>query len=727
VIEHCLVKSPPDASRRDAVVRYASAVELHRDLAAIQAKPAAPRRTTLTRAAGIGVGLAIVLAAVAFGWLWRRSTRDRWVHETATPEIARLVEAGEFAKAVALVREARAVLPKDPTLEKFWVLATDDWSIDSDPGGAAVSMRPYRGDPDAWEPVGVAPLKHARIPKDVHVLRLTASGFAPLLVITGYGAAAIPPGVHGTFSAKWKLRPAERVPADMVAVPAGFAVLGFPYNMVAAPVDGFLIDRHEVSNEEYKKFVDARGYDRREFWKERFVRDGREIPWEQAMSSFRDATGRPGPSTWQVGSYAKGSERHPVAGVSWYEAAAYAEFAGKSLPTAYQWTVASESAYAPSAIAEGGNFRGSGTQPVGRPGTLSGFGTTDMAGNVKEWCLNEGQDGNRFILGGGFGDQTYQFAFTDEQPPWRRDANFGVRGVTLDAPLPAAALAKINSVSRDFSREKPLSDDVFRAYLRLYTYDKGELHARTEETETTDQWTREKVSFDAAYGNERVIAQVFLPKKVSPPFQAVVYFPGGFAMFDDKLDLANVENGLDYYMKSGRALIVPIYQSTYERRHGAAPDGLPPGLYRDVMIMWSKDLGRTLDYLETRKDIDGTRFAYAGLSLGAQVAPVLLAVEERFKAAILTSGGLMLRRDLAEVDRINFVTHVKTPVLMLNGRYDGEFPVESSQLPLFRRLGTPAKDKKHVVYEAGHANLPHAEEVRETLDWLDKYLGPVRH
>ena len=63
---------------------------------------------------------------------------------------------------------------------------------------------------------------------------------------------------------------------------------------------------------------------------------------------------------------------------------------------------------------------------------------------------------------------------------------------------------------------------------------------------------------------------------------------------------------------------------------------------------------------------------------------------------------------------------------MLNGRYDSLSPVETSQLPLFRRLATPEKDKRYVVYDAGHGALPHGEEVRETLDWLDKYLGPVR-
>jgi pimeloyl-ACP methyl ester carboxylesterase len=89
-------------------------------------------------------------------------------------------------------------------------------------------------------------------------------------------------------------------------------------------------------------------------------------------------------------------------------------------------------------------------------------------------------------------------------------------------------------------------------------------------------------------------------------------------------------------------------------------------------------------------------------------------------------GGLWLPGYPPEADAVNFAPRVKIPVLMLNGRYDATFPLDASQIPLFRLLGTPEKDKKHVIYEAGHGGFPHKEEVRESLDWLDKYLGPVR-
>lgn len=62
---------------------------------------------------------------------------------------------------------------------------------------------------------------------------------------------------------------------------------------------------------------------------------------------------------------------------------------------------------------------------------------------------------------------------------------------------------------------------------------------------------------------------------------------------------------------------------------------------------------------------------------------------------------------------------------MVNGRYDFIFQLESSQVPLFRLLGTPEKYKRHFVIEAGHPAL-NQEVVREVLAWLDRYLGPVK-
>jgi hypothetical protein len=429
-----------------------------------------------------------------------------------------------------------------------------------------------------------------------------------------------------------------------------------------------------------------------------------------------------------VGSYPKGLEKQPVAGVSWYEAAAYAEFAGKSLPTAYHWAYASQG-YLAALIVPGSNFRSSAPQPVGGAGTLSGFGTFDMAGNVKEWCWNETEDGKRFILGGGIGEHAYMFQQSDAQSPWERRANYGFRCAKFPSEIPPAALAKIDSAVRDYSNAKPVSDDVFAIFKGLYAFDGTSLNAKIEEREATNDWTREKISFDTPYG-ERGVAHLFLPRGVRPPYQTVVYFPGAEAMGTDKFSpsvVSEVED-VDFFIKSGRALLFPIYKGTYERRDGYSWDAIirTPTLWRDHLIQWSKDFARSLDYLRTRPDIDATRLAYVGFSWGSAVSPVLLAVHEQFKTAILTSGGLYMWPNPPEADPINFVTRVRIPVLMLNDRYDDFFPQEQSQGPFFRLLGTPEHDKRRVVYDSGHGSLPHHERVRESLDWLDKYLGPVK-
>lgn len=669
-----------------------------------------------------------VLATLSALWI-QRGLRVRWARQHAIPEMERLVESGQYAKAAAIAREARTILPADRTIEKLWTQSTGEVSIASLPTEAEVSIRPYRGDPNAWRPLGKTPLKKLRVPRDVYVWRLVKPGYAPMFFIDEPPDPP-EPGFKSDLDRALNLRPAKSVPADMVVVSGGWTGLAFPKQTAPfVQIDDFLIDRHEVTNEQYKKFIDAGGYERREFWKYPFLRNGEKISWEEAVAEFRDATGLPGPATWEAGSYPNGTEQYPVAGVSWYEAAAYAEFVGKSLPTAYHWTLASQAEDFTSLIASGSNFRRAGTQPVGSAGTLSGYGTTDMAGNVKEWCLNEERDGKRFILGGGFGEPTYMYLQSDEQSPWERRADFGFRCVKLDSAARDDATAKIEVKMRDLSKEKPVSAETFKAYLAEYVYDKGELNPQVEETQTTATWTRVKVSFDAAYGHERVIAYLFLPKLGSPPFQTVVYFPGAFAILDQNFDASGIESSdsLQFVINSGRALLFPIYKGTYQRRDGMKLGGKPPAIFRDHVIEFSKDLGRSLDYLGKRKDIDATKVAYFGASFGGVQGTIMAAVDNRIKVMILSSGGIALRHDLPDVDPFNFAPHVTIPVLMISGRYDDVFPLESSQGPLFRALGTPAKDKKQVIYEDGHGTFPHPEAIRECLNWLDKYLGPVQH
>jgi dienelactone hydrolase len=702
---------------KDPARRFASAEEVVATLKAEQTAMAPAPAGRLSRATRLLLAAAAVAVVAIGAWVWQRAARIRRARE-AIPEINRLAAEEDFARAAALARKARSVLPQDLTLESLWTQVTIEMTVESDPPGAEAFFRPYHGDAGAWERLGTTPLREVRVPKGFYVWRIVKEGYEPAWRIAPTWNVLVGRDLS------IRLRPAGSAPAGMVPVEGGSTGLAIPGLDHIPPVtlEDYWIDAHEVTNEEYRKFVGAGGYEKPDFWKHPFVAKGRSLSRAEAMAAFRDATGRPGPATWELGTFPKGQEKHPVAGVSWYEAAAYAEFAGKSLPTIYHWNRAAQTQASQLAV-PGSNFQGAGTVPVGSAGAVSGFGTTDMAGNVKEWCLNESSGGRRFILGGGFGEPTYMFIDQDAQPPMDRRTNYGFRCVKLPAPPPAGATARIEPPFRDFLKEKPVSEEVFRAYKGLYAYDKSDLNVRVEEAESTDEWTREKVSFAAAYGGERVIAYVYLPKNAARPYQPVLFFPGSNAIHMDKFVLSPYA---DFIPRSGRALIAPVFKGTFERRDGMKSDyPEPTAFFRDHMIAWAKDVGRSLDYLETRKDVDVSKAAYLGLSWGGAVAPIILAVEGRFRTAVLESGGLEFQKALPEVDKINFVTRVKLPVLMLNGRFDHFFPVESSQVPLYRLLGTPATDKKHVIYETGHA-VPRKNFIKETLDWLDRYLGPVK-
>jgi cephalosporin-C deacetylase-like acetyl esterase len=351
-----------------------------------------------------------------------------------------------------------------------------------------------------------------------------------------------------------------------------------------------------------------------------------------------------------------------------------------------------------------------------------------MGGNVKEWCWNEADPGRRYILGGAWDEPGYMFEDIDARSSFQRSPNFGFRCAKYISAsgVPQAVTKALPSAARDYDHEKPVSDELFRAYKSLYSYDKSPLHAAVESVDDSNEdWKREKVVFGAAYGNENVIAYLFLPKKFTPPLQTVVFFPGANAVL--ARSSANLSMGpIDFVIKSGRAVLWPVYKSTFERGDELTSD-FPnmTSLYRDHVIDWSKDMGRSIDYLETRAEIDRNKLAFEGFSWGAAMGSVLPAVEDRIKVCLLIAPGFYLQKSLPEVDGLNFAPRVKVPVLMLNGEFDFYYPVRTSQEPMFRLLGTTREHKRRVVYKTGH-NIPRNELIKEALDWLDRYLGPVK-
>jgi len=179
-------------------------------------------------------------------------------------------------------------------------------------------------------------------------------------------------------------------------------------------------------------------------------------------------------------------------------------------------------------------------------------------------------------------------------------------------------------------------------------------------------------------------------------------------------------------VNNGRAVLFPVYKGTFERRNDRLAEVLGSGQssrqYSELLAQEIKDFRRCIDYLDTRPDIDRATLAFYGMSWGAALGPIITAVEPRLKASVLLSGGFDQVTFRPEFDPVNYVTRVKVPTLMLNGKYDTLVVPETAQKPMFDLLG--ARDKKMVVDETDHIPTT-VVYIRETLAWLDRYLGPV--
>jgi serine/threonine protein kinase/cephalosporin-C deacetylase-like acetyl esterase len=663
--------------------------------------------------------LLLVLSTLAYWWI-DRSRKVSWAREKALDEIGALGREEQWSSAYRLVRAVEEILPDDPMFVRLKEWCVRTVSIASEPPGARILWREYSDSSGQWLTLGETPVSGILFPRGSSVLRIEREGSEPF----ESPVSAMEPG-----GISISLDRVGTVPAGMIHVPGGRYGLSIPglAHIDSASVSDYFIDRYEVTNRQYKEFVDAGAYLEHQFWKYPFMRQGEELTRDQAMAAFRDMTGRPGPATWQVSTYAEGEADHPVSGISWYEAAAYAEYAGKSLPTVFHWNVVAGTEFS-SDIVPASNFSGKGVAAVGTYRGISKFGAHDMAGNVREWCWNE-TEGKRYILGGGWNDQPYTFNDAFTQDPFDRTSTNGFRCIKYSGADGNRLVLEgaIDVPVRELMKEKPVSDEIFRYYRSLYVYDKIPLRPVIELTDTTKPgWTVQRISFSAAYGSEQMAAYLFLPRHRKGPYQIVVFFPGSDAIYMRSANPSWMTKDFDFILRDGRAVLYPVYKSTFDRGDGLSTD-VPTvtSSYRDHVIMWVKDFSRSIDYLETRKDIDCSKLAYYGVSWGGAMGAIVPAVEARIKVVVLHVAGLSLQRSLPEVDALNYVSRVKQPVLMLNGQYDHYFPVQTAMKPMFSLLGTPAGDKENFLFPTGHA-VPRNQLIAKSLDWLDRYLGPVR-
>ena len=329
---------------------------------------------------------------------------------------------------------------------------SDTLTVTSDPPDAQVYLKRFVAGVD--EPrvlVGRTPLTNVRVARGDYVMTLEKEGYASFeRSISGRGVMIGTVRMARPLTFEVPLRQAGAVPPGMVFVPGGrYRLTGWsrPTDRQVDLAD-FYIDRHEVSNAAFKEFISAGGYLKRQYWQEAMVHDGKPLSWDNAMRLFVDRSGLPGPRGWSNQAPPDGRTDHPVTGVSWYEASAYAAFRGHSLPTVFQWQKAAHNGtYSPTGVTmpwgvnppgedltTRANFGGPGTLPVtSLPQGMSPFGALHMAGNVAEWTRNDSREGP-FAVGGGWTEPAYMFAKFGPRPGTFSSDALGFRLARLAAP-----------------------------------------------------------------------------------------------------------------------------------------------------------------------------------------------------------------------------------------------------------------------------------------------------
>ncbi len=729
------------AMEKDADQRYQSADALAEDLRSfvsrhqISARRIGPlgrgirwcRRNKSVAALSLLLMLSIMVGVTAvLGQRARREARFR----SAISAIELFLPKREMESLERIIR-LREEYGNREEIQRLYERIGQPVHVESDPSATPIYVRSVENQRGNWLGLGTTPFT-CRLPKGYfHVKTIAAGGEDHILVRSNHDGDP------------WKiLLPSQNGMVRVAAYNDTKTRIPWLRQRRLPKLSEFMIDRYEVTNAEFKQFVDARGYHNAAYWEDILGDD-----WEKTVDRFRDRQGeRRGPRFWVDGTYYRGEDEMPVVGVSWYEAMAYAKWAGKQLPTLFHWLRASDfnGSYDPIYVSARSNIgRRDGTARANRSAhaylSVATCGAFDLAGNVREWCLNAEGKSTRYAMGGSWNDNEDCLHQPHSLSALERSANVGFRCAIIETrpDLVEAVPIQWRSFERVRNTLPPIEECrehfVYDASLPWNTQKEGSIEI--------EGVSYQRFTFDTANGRgDRMVCYVALPDdRFKPPYQTIIM--GHHLHNDPTTGLPNLlSDKVERLLSRGRAVVIPVTFGTGDRVHPEYPTKSPVPEKVDAFgqaIVWVvKDYCRTVDFVENYEQateepniFDSEQIAYCGLGWAGCLGPIWIVADElvtgrqRYKAAVLQKAGLVQCLQPPHVDQLNYVSRLSIPTLMLTCKRSVWAPYRIAQKPMYDLLPLEHDiEKKLIAFPQHIGKFPTDEFDLHANHWLDEWL-----
>ena len=622
-------------------------------------KKANSKNKKLEKKSKIKLVLGVILTGLVlliFIYFFRKINTNQTLVSKVIPELIKIYDNGKIAESFLKSRELLDKYPNNEIIKSYFDKSSKYAYLKTDTDGVDVSVK-YAED-STYTYLGKTPLDSFVTPNiwgnQSHKLKL----------------------VHNNIEYKQKGRNLHnyRFPDSSVKIPKGHkAFLGADVEMFLQGVNfediklkSFSIGINEISNKKYQEFVDAGGYENQSYWDFPYQVGDKIYDFNSTIKLFTGKYGKLGPSNWSYGKFPSGLENHPVTGISWFEARAYAKFKNLTLPNIFQWTYASgipeNFMTVDQSVTKESNYDSSQLREVSNnSGSYNGL--NNIGGNAKEWALNpNGENKEKYsIMGGAFNESPYTFNNYYSSSPFDRTIGNGFR---LSKNLTNNKSDLDNEIIPDFKRNfddlDDVSDEVFEVYKSQFDYNKP-LNSKTTNIENFQEgYTAQKFELETTYeSDEKLTGYIVFSNKFKNKYNPVIVYPNAGSIGNNS-DSGFPNLGLKYLLDEGYAIIHPMYYNTFNRKKTIrtfwASDS---NEYKDAIIKIGQDYKRTLDYIESRNDFNFDNMSYFGYSWGSTTSNYLLAIDDRIKAAVLCVGGLMMQKSKKKLRHIIMLEELK--------------------------------------------------------------------